>query len=776
MKASSVISIAKGIFTCDYRAERRRVRIQDPWSHVPVIVSIAWMILLAGVPHKVAAQTDQGGQESGWTGIVVDQESGQPIPGATLQWTDNGKGVASDESGRFRLESRTLQESPELQVRAIGYQSREVTLPETGTKSIRLELTPEVLQGEEVIITRSPVGSTVRTQPAEAYNREQLQRRAAPSLGEMLQGSAGVSSRSFGSAPSRPVVRGMDGDRLLVIQNGERMGDLSSTAVDHAVAMEPLVMDRVEIVRGPASLLYGSSAIGGVVQLFSRDLPTEWDSGWSGTAAMHGASVNRMGSGMIRMQQGSDRWALTGRLSYRNGADLQTPEGRLPDTFIESQNAAFGAGWRTGSVENGIAADQIRMDYGLPESVDDDSQSIRIDMERSHLQGRSVWTPDRWIEQMEFRLHYSDYQHLEVEENRGGTTTNEVVGIRFDQQSVNGSLLMRHRPSGPLEGAIGVSLHHHAIQVGGVDALTPDGTGGALAAYVYEELNLGPEWTLTGGTRIEGRWTQALTNDRFSTVLNGDTRVEPILSGALGLEWTPSSAWSIGAQVARAYRTPTLEELYSDAPHAAAGSYDRGNPNLGNETSLGGDLHATYSGSTFRSDLSLFLNRLNGYVDFSPTGRTHESSGLPIFEYRAKEAILRGFEWQVELERPAGWRGSLVLDGVWGNEQSEARDPLSAMPPARLQLEWLLERETYWLGPRVLIGAAQNRVAPNEETTEGYWLLGWQSGWRIGPGGTLSLRVDNLLDRAWRDHLSRVEQRNAPMPGRSVNLMVRWEW
>lgn len=730
-------------------------------------------MLLGAAPLCLNAQIEPG---RGWTGVVVDQESGEPVPGATLQWVDTGQGVASDDSGLFHLAFRPNETNLLLRVRAIGYEPLEVIVSRENPGPLRLELVSEILRGEEVIITRSPVGSTVRTQPAEALNREQLQRRAAPSLGEMLQGSAGVTHRSFGSAPSRPVVRGMDGDRLLIIQNGERMGDLSSTAVDHAVAMEPLVMDRVEIVRGPASLLYGSSAIGGVVQLFSRDLPTEWDPGWSGTAALHGASVNRMGSGMVRMQQGSERWALTGRFSYRNGGDLQTPEGRLPDTFIESRNAAVGAGWRRGDVENGLAVDQIRMIYGLPESVNDRNQSIRIEMERNHLQGRSVWKPDRWVEQMEFRLHYSDYEHLEVEENRTGTTTHEVVGIRFDQQSLNGSLLLRHRPTGLFEGAFGVSVQHHAIQVGGVDALTPDGTGGAVAGYLYEELELATDWTLTGGARIEGRWTRPLANDRFPTVAGGDTRVEPILSGALGLEWTPGTAWSIGAQLARAYRTPTLEELYSDAPHAAAGSYDRGNPDLGNETSLGGDLHATYRSSTFRTELSLFLNRLNGYVDFSPSGQVHPPSGLPIYEYRSKEAILRGFEWQLHLERPAGWQGSLILDGVWGNERSEGGEPLSALPPARLQLEWLLDRDTYWVGPRLQIGAAQTRVAPNEEPTDGYWLLGWQSGWRIGPGGTLSLRIDNLLDHAWRDHLSRVEQRNAPMPGRSVNVMFRWEW
>src|SRR6056297_374158 len=271
------------------------------------------------------------GAQTSFSGIVVEAGSGEPVPGATVYIEALQKGTSADKSGRFVFEN--LKHGVwSLEVRSVGYEPVIADITHPLEVEPVFELKASVVRSEDVIVTASPIGRNIQYQPAQSLNAEQLQQRAAPSLGEILDGNPGVTTRSFGSAPARPVIRGFDGDRVLVLQNGERMGDLSGTAVDHAVGLDPLAMDRVEVVRGPASLMYGSGAIGGVVNLFSADMPREWDKGSRSALASHISSMNDMGAGLISTRYGTEKYAVTGRMIYRNGGDLTTPEGTLPDT------------------------------------------------------------------------------------------------------------------------------------------------------------------------------------------------------------------------------------------------------------------------------------------------------------------------------------------------------------------------------------------------------------------------------------------------------------
>jgi len=378
-------------------------------------------------------------------GVVLDDETGHSLPGATVQDLSGLGGVVTDAEGFFQL-SVTAERKLELQFRSLGYRPVRLVVSLPLEQPLTIRMVPALQESEEVIVTGSPLGRSIHYQPASALNMERLQQLAAPSLGEILDGQPGVATRSFGSAPARPVIRGFDGDRVLVMQNGERMGDLSGTAVDHAVALDPLSMDRIEVIRGPASLLYGSSAIGGVVNMFSNDMPREWERGTTGSLATHVATVNRMGAGMVRAQHGTDRVAVTGRMIYRNAGDLQTPEGRLPDTSI--QNSSFGSGvaWRSGDFETGFALSGMDYTYGLPEAIDDPSESIEIRMNRINLQSISTLRMNHFFDHAELRIHYSDYRHDEIEIGiRENGFISEDLEIAFDQQTISSSMVMRHR-------------------------------------------------------------------------------------------------------------------------------------------------------------------------------------------------------------------------------------------------------------------------------------------------------------------------------------------
>lgn len=714
--------------------------------------------------------------QTAFSGTVIETGTGEPVPGATVYIEALQKGASADDSGRFVLENLEHGEWT-LEVRSLGFEPLIAEISHPSEEEIVFELRASVVQSDDVIVTASLIGRSVQYQPAQSLSAEQLQQRAAPSLGEILDGNPGVTTRSFGSAPARPVIRGFDGDRVLVLQNGERMGDLSGTAVDHAVGLDPLAMDRVEVVRGPASLMYGSGAIGGVVNLFSADMPREWEPGSRSEIASHVSSMNSMGAGLVSTRYGTDRFAVTGRMIYRNGGDLTTPDGTLPDTALRNLSFGGGLGYRLGPVETGLSITGMNYDYGLPEMIDDLNKSIEIRMNRLNIQSISTIEMDRFFEHAELRMHYSDYGHDEVEISRVPQgTVEEFVAITFAQQMLSSSLLLRHRKTGPFEGALGLGFNRSALQLGGGDALTPNAAGTFLAGFIYEEIGLTDALSMKTGLRMEWKDTRVKTNELFRDASIFEDRTDLIFSGAVGLNYSRSDLFTTGFQVARAYRTPTIEELYSFAPHAAAGSFDRGNPNLQNEISLGADAFADYSGERISWQISLFANRISNYVDFFPTGETHQPSGLPVFEYGSKDAIIYGFEIMAGLRLSRIFTAEAGADYVRGYEYTGNRNDLTFIPPFRVYASLRAEQGKWHAGPRVRVVSRQDRVAPNERPTDGYVLIGADAGYRLGHGVTLSLRLDNLLNERYRDHLSRVENRNAPMPGRNVNVMLRWEF
>jgi iron complex outermembrane recepter protein len=740
-------------------------------KNLNTIFTVVVLFFVAGITQAGAVNTNET-----LRGVVVEAKTGEPLPGASIVIQELNLGTAADAGGYFEFK-QVESGSYTLTIRSVGFASLTLQVNHPADEELRIELHAEAVQGEEVIVTGSPFGRNIQYQPAQALNRELLQQKAAPSLGEILDGSPGVSNRSFGSAPSRPVIRGLDGDRVLVIQNGERMGDLSGTAVDHAVSLDPLSMDRVEVIRGPASLLYGSSAIGGVVNLFSNDMPRDWDKGSSGSLATHIATVNEMGAGLARYQYGADSFAATGRLIYREGGDLRTPDGRLPDTAINNLSYGAGAAYRSGRFETGLSVSGMDYTYGLPEEIDDPNEKVEIRMNRYNLQSVSTLETDRFFELAELRLQFSDYRHDEIETafNQDGSV-DEDLEISFDQQTFSSSLLLRHRPAGAFEGAVGLSFNYSHLDVGGDEALTPNAESYFLAGYIYEDIRLSQTFTMKTGARIEFKEMFVKANELFTNSDNFEDRSDLIFAGAIGLNYNPSRHLEAGFQVARAFRTPGIEELYSDAPHLAAGSYDIGDPSLENEISLGSDLFVKVQTERIYSELSLFANRINNFVNFSPTGEIHQPSGLPVFEYGSTDALLYGFEFQTDLALTDQLRAGIGFDYVRGRERSGKQNDLPFIPPFRTHLSMMYDTGSWWVGPRLRLANTQNRVAPNEDPTDGYILAGMDAGYRFGHGVSFTLRIDNLLNESYRDHLSRVEDRNNPMPARNINAMVRWEF
>jgi iron complex outermembrane recepter protein len=708
-------------------------------------------------------------------GRVLDGRTGKPLVGANIIIDENNRGTASDRNGYFKIE-RLTDGTYTLRVQYVGYATVTKTILLPAAPFMEIELEERILEIDEVLVTTSPLGNAVGYQPAQSLSGELLQRRTATSIGEMLENTPGLAMRSFGSAPARPVIRGLDGDRVLVLENSERMGDLAETAADHAIALDPLSVDKIEVVRGPASLLYGSSALGGVINVFNEDIPRYWTHGTSGTLAFHGASMNKTGAGFARFLYGGEHWVSTGRISYRSAGNIRTPEGSLPGTFLRNFTSGAGAGYSNDMIHGGLTFGYLNKVYGLPDAIDAPSEDVEIRMERSSTQGRLHHKLSGFLHDVELRLGGARYAHREIQILRDQEgVKDEFVGLRFTQSTLTSTITTRHRGGGSLpEGMLGLNFLHRSLKVGGEEALTPDARSTTAAAFIYEEMPVRENIIFQAGGRIETHSISAVSNERFPDA--GEERTTTTFSGSFGINYRPADLLELGFQLARAHRTPSVEELFSDSPHLGTGAYEIGDPTLRNETGFGVDLLARFSTRAFQAEIAGFMNRIDHYIFLRSIGEIHEPSGLPVYVYESDNVLLAGGEITLKGSPTDYLNVETHVSYVRGSRRDAAKTHLPFMPPLRGFLSVMYDSPSWWIGGTVDRANAQTRVDENEKTTDGYVLLGLEGGYRLQASGrhVISLRIDNILDTTYRDHLSRVEDRNNPMPGRNVNAAYRW--
>ena len=709
-------------------------------------------------------------------GHVIDAETGEHIPFINLLVEGTRIGTITDASGHYILTNLPVGEHI-LVVQGLGFKTTKVSFTASPQKTLELDI--EVFSTQvtldEITITSSPTASGFRYQPDHRYTGEDLQRRSEASFGEMLNGEPGVSMRSMGSAPARPVIRGLDGDRILVLQNGERMGDISETSADHSISLDPLAASRVEVVRGPASLLYGSSALGGVINLMTTDIPDDADHGTSGVFSLQGASVNNMGAGFGRFTHASDQWALSSRLSYRQAGNTITPAGKIPGTDMRSYDGSLGIGFRRGQNHGGLSLSLTGQQYGIPGADFNTSEKVEIDMQRQTLQGRWNFQRERFFDQGQIRFNASRMVQDEWEFLNLGGMVEEYNDLSFQKQTFSSTATIQHKPYRLFaRGAIGLSLYAHHLDVTGIKAFTPGERRLALGLFTFQEIPLSDIFRLQAGLRLDLQHTGTVPNEIFSQVDN--TRNAFNYSGSFGVNHRPLPGWEIGGQFARSHRNPNIQELFANGVHLGAGVFEVGDAALRDEIGNGGDLFIRYSGRRLEMELATFVNHFFNFIIFQPTGNTDPESGFPIFAYQGDEARLLGGEFFVAWKPMETIHLGLGIDYVSGRRYGNGEENLPFIPPLRLRADFEYDWGWGWIGGKFLAAATQNKVAPDELPTEGYNLIGLLTGVRLSRAGhhVIILRADNLLNTSYRDHLSRMEDRNYLMPGRNINLAYRW--
>jgi iron complex outermembrane receptor protein len=712
-------------------------------------------------------------------GHVIDAENEEHIPFVNIIIKDTRIGAITDASGHYIITN--LPPGKHILIaQSMGYARTEVEFEAISDRSVEVDiiLKKTGIDLDEVVLTASPTGSGFRYQPDDVLTGEMLQRRSEPSFGEMLNGKPGVAMRSMGSAPARPVIRGMDGDRILILENGERMGDISETSADHSISLDPLVASRLEVVRGPASLLYGSSALGGVINLMTTDIPDQWDKGLTGVASGQGATMNEMGAGFGRLTYGSETWAASGRFAMRKAGNITTPNGIVSETLMQNFDGALGVGINNGSLIGGISISFADQTFQIPEDPDPE-EVIELRADRLSVQGRfGREFKGLFFDKAQLRFNAAQFGQQEVVIiTPEGQPSEEEVPLNYGQRAISSTLTLQHRAAGIFDrGALGFSFMGQTLEVGGFEAYTPGEQKITAAIFTFQEIPLSNILRLQMGLRLDYQNSKALQNDVYPDI--DQSRNSFNYSGSIGLNIRPVESIEIGGQFARSHRNPRVEELFSNGVHLGAGVFEVGNPDLLDEIGHGGDLFMRFTRGIAAIELAAFVNDFQNYIVFQPTGQIHQPSGYPIFEYLEGRARLYGGELSGAFSLVNGLSLNSGIDLVYGNRVDPLAEDenLPFIPPLRFNNMLEYDFGVGWIGTTIQMVDAQNRVAPDEEVTEGYTLLGFQAGYRLNFNGrhVFILRLENALNESYRDHLSRIEDRNVYMPGRNFNLTYRW--
>ena len=664
----------------------------------------------------------------------------------------------------------------------------------------------------DVFVTGNPLGSGLFefSQPASVLSGQALNARRASTLGETLADEPGVTSTGFGPNASRPVIRGLDGDRIRLMNNGSASIDASSLSFDHATTIEPLVAERIEVVRGPAALLYGGNAIGGVVNVIDYRIPTTPTQGIGGRAELRAGGADRENAGVAVVDAGNGRFALHADAYKRNTDDLripgfarsarqraidaqtdpdrEQPERRLPNTFSRSEGGALGGAftWKDGYA--GLSVGSFRSVYGTP--AEDD---VKIDMRKDtiDLAGEARALPS-FIEMVKFRLNHSDYRHEEQDKTLG------TVNTTFKNRGLEGRIEAVHAPLGPLRGSFGVQHGRSDFSALGDEAYVPRALSRSSALFIYEELAAGP-WKFNAGARAERAKVDSDGDDstpgldRFGPPVSRSFSARSLSAGGT---YALDSRTLIALTAASTQRVPTYYELFANGPHAATGSWEVGNPAFDVERSTSIDLSLRRRVADNQYSIGVYQTRFSNYLALAPTGRlrgedgsfedpanpgtttTGEAAELPEFAYRQVPALFPGIEAQ------ARWRvldGGHKLDIETRADYVRATDrstdaPLPRIAPLRLGLSLIHQTGPWYTRADLTRAQAQNRVAPNELPTDGYTMLNLYLSHRLKTGGPvvweLFARGTNLLNGEARNHVS-VLKDIAPMAGRGLLVGVR---
>ena len=653
--------------------------------------------------------------------------------------------------------------------------------------------------------------------PVTVVSGEELRNLSTNSIGDTLGSVPGIANASFGPSVGQPVIRGQQGPRVSVLQNGTGSGDASNNSADHAVSVEPVLAESVEVLRGPSTLLYGGGAIGGVVNVIDNRIPTKQIEGLTGAGEIRYGDVNDETTAVLKIEGGSGPFAFHLDGVKRDSNDINihgyatnpafdTPEGKkdvIENTDSDMDTFTFGASFVGDNGFFGLAVSELSNNYGIPagthghhdedehededhhdedehedehegEDHDEDEheeegeENIRIDVEQTRYDLRGGLTNiDGFIDEMRVALTYNDYQHREIEGNG-------EVGTKFTNESMEGRLELVHGDINGLVGAFGLQFEDSDFSAVGVEAFIPATNTQSYGVFIVEDFHHN-DAIYEFGLRYDV--------DDYDADVGSDESFNSFSASVAG-SWTLSQNWHFSAALSSSERAPIVEELYSNntnalddyVVHAATNRIEVGDSNLSNEQSNNLDLSLDYHGDVVDAYLTFYYTDFSDYIHLA-NGNV-EQDETDVFFFRQEDAKFYGVEFDVTTALGQALGGDVELrifgDAITGELDNSGDVPL--LPPLRFGSELNYQNGAFGSYLSILNAADQDNPGEFENKTDGY--TRWDAGvdYRFGDtdakNALLYVKLKNITDEEIRNSVS-VLRDQAPEAGRSIVAGVR---
>ncbi len=674
---------------------------------------------------------------------------------------------------------------------------------------------------EEIIVTADPLGNVDDhvIQPTQVLDNEDLKRKSIQSIGETVSGELGVTSSDFGAGVGRPVIRGMGGGRVKVLENSISSMDASTISNDHAVTTEPVFAEQIEILRGPATLLYGSGASGGLVNVVSNKIPRDMPDGVEAGAVIQYETVNEGFTGSGEFNGGSGGFALHLSGMKRDTKDYDIPgyadahhgeeeehhdddeeeeevEGILENSSTDTKSVSGGLAYMNDTGSIGFSISGLNSVYGIPghghheeedeEDHEEEDGGVSIDMEQIRYDfSASLLAPFNGIREIKTRWGYNDYEHVEIEPSG-------EIGTAFSNEELEGRIEIIHNPigNGDWDGALGIQINSRDFSAVGEEAFLPPAEQEAIALFLVEKADF-DQWHVDLGIRYE---------DQDSESITGDTASHGLFSVGGGASYDYGDGYELGLSVGYSQRGPAIEELFSNGPHAATNSFEVGNTALGDESSTNIDLHWHKNEGNFKFKVNLFFNLIDDFIylqeqDLNNDGfadRVEEDFSGDVSEildpdedeeplllfHNQNDAEFKGFELEGTLNLFNTDNGTLDLRAWTDYVDAELKDGGGNLPrisPWRIGAGLDYRKGPWDLNLDLVHTAEQDDTATLEEATPGYNMLNLHIAYYFdieNTSFTLFARGTNLLNEEARRHTSVVKD-IAPLPGRSGIIGLR---
>ncbi|WP_223671068.1 TonB-dependent receptor [Kangiella shandongensis] len=769
--------------------------------------------------------------EKNLSGVITD-DNDQPLAGVEVHLRTLNLSTTTNELGQFQFEELEegryvldIEAGPEGHInRSIRHDGNEHTI----------EITPD--NTEVLVITGNPLehSSLEMASPSVIISGEELVKNRGANIGETLAQTPGINLSSFGSGAGRPVIRGQQGNRVTVLSNNSSTQDASNSSPDHWIAAEPLLADRVEVLKGPATLLYGGGAVGGAVNVVDHRIPTHLAQGIEGgieARAADSTTGERSTVGTVTTSAGNfafnldafksetDDYEIPGfaessflRAEEAHEHEGETEEehaehaeefgGTLDNTSTDTKGGSFGLSYIGERGYIGASYTEFDRSYGLPghahgheeeghegeteeehaEHAEDESILLDLKQKRYDVKGQ-LNDPFAGFQELKFSYAKTDYEHMELEGDEISTQfTNDAQELRIEAV---------HNAWSGWQGALGLQLSDSDFAAIGAETFIPGSNTKNYGVFWLEEMDKG-DWHTELGLRVDHQEIDVRSSGAFT----GAQRDDNAYSFAAGTVWHIDDKWSLPINLAHAQRLPAVEELYSNAgndeehyvPHLATLTIEVGNPNLDKETANNIDIGLRYHTDDVHASVSLFHNQVSDYIYLAhhegeaheeQHGDEHEEHGeeFPIFEYTQDDATFTGLEaeidWTFGYEGDRYWKAGLFAD--YTRATLDKGGYLPRTPAKRLGGNIGFVEGDFSADFTAIKVDDQNQLAEDELPTEGYTLINMNFGYNIyfdNADLMLFLKGENMANTEIRDHASFLKDRTT-RAGRTLSAGFR---